>query len=43
MPAEEILEWGAYWEIKGEAERKGIEKARREAEHSGPRRGRRKR
>lgn len=31
MPALEVLKWRAYWKLKNEAEKKHMEKARRES------------
>lgn len=33
----ELLEWRAYWRLKSEAEKKAIEKAKREADTKAPR------
>lgn len=32
MPLSEVVTWRAYWKLKNEAEKKELEKARREAQ-----------
>jgi len=40
LPLRELLEWRAFWKLKNAAEQKQIEKSKREAEASRPRRRR---
>lgn len=35
MPLHEVIEWRVFWQLKADAEKKALEKARREAKSRG--------